>query len=81
MALVVSLQLISCKTPDPSWVRIEQGTPGDSTVTGEPARVPRAASAPIIDGRLDDAVWSGAAQANSPRKRAVRCNVDLLELT
>jgi hypothetical protein len=37
------------------------GTKGDVTVTGAPLKVTRFASAPTLDGKLDDAVWANAA--------------------
>jgi len=36
------------------------GIEGDSTIRGAPARVPRFTSRPVIDGRLDEAVWRTA---------------------
>ena len=37
-----------------------EGIQGESTVLGTPARVPRFAARPVIDGRLDEAVWRTA---------------------
>lgn len=36
------------------------GVAGESTLGGAPARVPRFASAPVIDGKLDEPVWQTA---------------------
>jgi hypothetical protein len=35
--------------------------PGEPTVTGAPIAVPKLAHDPVIDGKLDDAVWADAA--------------------
>lgn len=57
------LVLVGCvRHEDPSWARIpSDGTTGDSTVTGEPLKVPRFDHPPAMDGKLDDAIWSRAA--------------------
>lgn len=51
---------VSCaKREDPPWATVPaQTSPGDATTTGAPAAVPKLASAPSIDGKLDDAAWS-----------------------
>jgi hypothetical protein len=36
------------------------GVEGEATIRGTPARVPRFATRPVIDGRLDEAVWRTA---------------------
>lgn len=53
----------SCaKREDPAWSKPGAGpTGGDATVGGPPAKVPRAAAAPAVDGALDDAAWATAA--------------------
>ncbi len=49
------------KRDEPSWAKLpDHGTSGDSTITGEPAKVVHFATAPTIDGKLDDAVWNDA---------------------
>ena len=37
------------------------GTNGDSTVAGTPLSVGRFATPPVLDGKLDDAIWASAA--------------------
>ncbi|CAN5153055.1 hypothetical protein BH09MYX1_BH09MYX1_21010 [soil metagenome] len=56
------LVLISCaKRDEPAWTKLpEQGTKGDLTVTGDPAPVKRFATAPTIDGKLDEPAWTDA---------------------
>jgi hypothetical protein len=44
----------------PLGCRRGDGTQGDATVRGTPARVSRFATRPVIDGRLDEAVWRTA---------------------
>ncbi len=42
----------------PAWAELpEHHTLGDATVAGPPARIPRFAHAPTIDGALDDDAW------------------------
>lgn len=57
--------LASCAKRDdrPAWAKVESGTAGDGTVTGEPLRVARFSSKPNLDGTLDDAVWQQAGVA------------------
>lgn len=51
---------------DPAWAKMPStGTSGDSTVTGEPLHVGRFAQAPVLDGKLDDAVWANAATTSA----------------
>src|ERR1017187_7108293 len=45
----------------PVGCRRGDGTLGDGTISGTPARVSRFATRPVIDGRLDEAVWRGGA--------------------
>jgi hypothetical protein len=51
--LLLSIELAGCRRSD--------GTLGDATISGTPARVSRFASRPVVDGRLDEAVWRTAA--------------------
>src|ERR1017187_1641676 len=44
----------------PVGCRRGDGTLGDGTISGTPARVSRFATRPVIDGRLDEAVWRAA---------------------
>lgn len=58
--------LMGCRSRDaarePAWARLPAGAQaGDPTVSGDPARLPRLAGAPVIDGRLDEPAWSAAA--------------------
>jgi hypothetical protein len=55
------LLLLGCRAPDPAWTQVPPGANGDATIAGAPAPVRKLASAPLIDGKLDDAAWSGAA--------------------
>jgi len=51
---------------DPPWAKMpEGGTSGESTVTGAPMGVPRFATPPTLDGKLDDAVWAHAATTSA----------------
>jgi len=50
--LVLLLGLAGC--------RRGEGSAGEATVSGTPARVPRFATRPLIDGSLDEAVWRAA---------------------
>lgn len=60
VALLLIL-LAACHPKDPSWSVAPAEHRGDPTISGEPLEVPRLGGAPIVDGKLDDAVWSGAA--------------------
>lgn len=55
-----------CHKPDPAWSRPSASGRhlGDDTITGAPLDVPHALAAPalVIDGKLDDAAWAGAAE-------------------
>ena len=53
----------SCaKREVPAWAKMPaSGTKGDTTVTGAPLKIARFASPPVLDGKLDDAVWASAA--------------------
>jgi hypothetical protein len=62
--LVVALGC--AKREDPTWSKMpSSGTTGDSTVAGAPMRVVRFAQPPVIDGKLDDAVWSQASATSA----------------
>jgi hypothetical protein len=56
------LLLLGCaKREDPAWAKAPaSGVSGDGTIAGAPMSVGRFASPPVIDGKLDDAVWSSA---------------------
>ena len=54
--------LAGCHKPDPAWSRPSSRHLGDDTITGAPLDIPRAAAAPVIDGKLDDAAWTAAAE-------------------
>ena len=59
--LLVTSCASSCGDNDPAWSKTPAGgVQGDGTVAGAPASVKRASAAPVIDGKLDDAAWSGA---------------------
>ena len=50
------------KSDNPTWAKMPSaGTKGDATVTGNPLSVGRFATPPVLDGKLDDAIWSNAA--------------------
>jgi hypothetical protein len=52
----------ACGGRRPDWATPpERGVAGDATVTGPPMAIGRFASPPVIDGKLDDAVWRSAA--------------------
>lgn len=50
-----------CRAKDPAWAKVDVEHRGEATIAGEPLAVPKLAAAPVIDGTLDDAAWSGAA--------------------
>jgi hypothetical protein len=59
--LLVTLLLGCAKREDASWTKLpDVRVAGDSTVSGDPAKVSRFATPPVIDGKLDDAVWASA---------------------
>lgn len=63
---LASLLTLACANRDkrPDWAKLpESGTAGEATITGDPLHVARFASKPVIDGKLDDAVWSSAVVA------------------
>lgn len=66
-ALSLGALLVCCaKRQDPAWSKMPStGVRGDDTVTGAPLRVTRFAQPPVIDGKLDDAVWSNAATTSA----------------
>lgn len=56
---LATIALGSCaKRADPGWATANAGVSGDGTVSGVPATVKRAVAAPVLDGKLDDAVWA-----------------------
>ncbi len=62
-AIVALVLLGACRAQQPSqpsWVAPAAGTPGEGTIEGEPARIPRVAAAPEIDGKLDEEAWTRA---------------------
>jgi hypothetical protein len=64
-AALTVLGLAACSRR-PDWAKAPpDGVSGDSTVTGAPMSAFRFSSAPTIDGKLDDAVWSSA-KATAP---------------
>ena len=50
-----------CRGVEPAWSRAPGRALGDDTIAGPPAAIPRFATPPKLDGKLDDAVWAGAA--------------------
>ncbi len=60
-ALTLLLLLSACKSDDPAGARSTARLLGDETITGTPAAIPRLASPPLLEGKLDDAVWAAAA--------------------
>ena len=51
----------ACHAPDPAWSHTPEGQRGEPTVAGAPLAVPRASTSPLLDGKLDDPMWSHAA--------------------
>ena len=52
----------ACHRADPPWATPPAADHrGEPTIAGDPLAVPRLPSAPIVDGKLDDAAWTGAA--------------------
>jgi hypothetical protein len=60
-ALALLASLAGCDRR-PEWAKAQGGTRGADTIAGEPMAVPFFASAPTLDGKLDDAVWANAAR-------------------
>jgi hypothetical protein len=58
---VCAFAFAGCRKPDPAWAVAPGRHEGDATVAGEPLALPRLASPPVLDGKLDDAVWASAA--------------------
>jgi Carbohydrate family 9 binding domain-like len=58
---IVALLLAGCHHPDPPWATAPADHRGEPTIAGEPLAVPRLTGAPVVDGKLDDAAWAGAA--------------------
>jgi hypothetical protein len=61
VALLFALLATACHPKDPSWSIAPAEHRGEPTIAGEPLAVPRLASPPVLDGKLDDPAWSGAA--------------------
>jgi hypothetical protein len=61
LVAVVLLMSTGCRRSEPAWAKAANAHAGDPTIAGEPVGVPRLASAPVLDGKLDDAAWAGAA--------------------
>ena len=61
LAILAIASAAACSKPGPAWTKPPAASvSGDSTVGGAPAPVRRFASAPKIDGRLDEPVWQDA---------------------
>jgi hypothetical protein len=58
--LLILLPSSGCRK-DPAWSVAPANHPGEATIAGTPLDVPRLASPPILDGKLDDDAWSTAA--------------------
>jgi hypothetical protein len=52
----------SCASPEPPWASPGTGIAGEATLSGAPAQVKRAGAPPVMDGKLDDAIWMSATQ-------------------
>ena len=61
--VLCTLFLAACaKSDNPAWAKMPAGgTKGEATITGAPLSVGRFATPPVLDGKLDDAVWANAA--------------------
>lgn len=53
----------ACQSKVPPWAVSTVTALGEGTQRGEPLAIPRLAPPPVLDGKLDDAVWAGAATA------------------
>lgn len=63
---LISLAACVSRDKDPAWSKAPaDGTSGESTISGAPMDVPRFATPPAMDGKLDDAVWSHAATTSA----------------
>jgi hypothetical protein len=61
---IVLLSLLACAAckPIPEWAKTPaRGSIGEATIAGQPLPIPKLPSAPVVDGKLDDAAWSQAA--------------------
>ena len=54
------LLVAGCHPKDPSWATSSVEHRGEPTIAGEPLAVGKLESAPVLDGKLDDAAWSKA---------------------
>lgn len=60
-SLVFAVLAACARRSDPPWAATpERALPGEPTIAGDPAPVPRAPSPVTIDGKLDEAAWAGA---------------------
>ncbi len=63
---LTSLATLGGCTRRPEWAKPpEGGISGDSTISGAPMSASRFSAAPVLDGKLDDAVWA-TAKATAP---------------
>jgi hypothetical protein len=60
MRFLILLALCSCAR-EPEWSKSSARALGDDTIAGAPVKLPRFATPPVLDGKLDDAVWANAA--------------------
>lgn len=60
-SLFVISAAVGCHHPDPPWAAAPARVPGEPTIAGAPVALPRLPAPPRLDGKLDDAAWSGAA--------------------
>lgn len=58
---LVCLPLLAACSPQPSWSALGPGRKGEQTLVGAPLAIPRARTAPTIDGKLNDTAWATAA--------------------
>ncbi|HEX6837648.1 MAG TPA: hypothetical protein VF334_13800, partial [Polyangia bacterium] len=62
--LLLVCGLAACHAKDPTWATAPTGAAehrGEPTIAGEPLAVPKLPVPPVVDGKLDDAAWAGAA--------------------
>src|SRR4051812_18345513 len=60
-ALAFAVLVAACHSKDPAWsIAPPADHRGETTIAGETLAVARLTTAPVLDGKLDDPVWTNA---------------------